>query len=322
MPETIRNRALDGLIESGLPWWKRYSPHGEFPWSTAISIAFHLLGIVLVIVLARQWAPRDPVPPAVATILVGPDPEAAEGIGATPEAGEAVEPVSDPLAEPKTAEPDLPEMRPQPLDLQPPVLDREEPAGYRSPRLDPGAAPDAQQRIQDAKKRLRDRIKSGVPGKAGGSGGTSSKGRGERLVRWMLRIESRGIRGEAIRDYLVQIEGLGGVIAFPAKGDQWLYVYHASDPAQRSTREKDLSDENRIYWTNEKRETVIDVCNYLGIARADLMVMFLPTELEERMARLECEYQNKTEDEIAQTIFLVVREGGKYGVRVIAQTLK
>jgi hypothetical protein len=161
-----------------------------------------------------------------------------------------------------------------------------------------------------------------VPGKVGGSGGTSSKGRGERLVRWMLRIESRGIRGEAVRDYLVQIEGLGGVIAFPAKGDKWLYVYHASDPAQRSTQEKDLSDENRIYWTNEKRETVIDVCHYLGIARADLMVMFLPTELEERMARLECEYQNKNEEEIAQTIFLVVREGGKYGVRVIAQTLK
>lgn len=315
---SVRNRALDDLSEAGVPWWKRYSPHGEFPWSTAISFSLHALLLAALFVSARQFIQRDPEPPTCATVLVGPDPSAAEGEGGTDQAGADTDPVEDTVA--AKDEPAMPDEAPQPEkleELKKPTVEPTKAAVVDSSKVPDSTPSDAAQRVAALKNKLANRkgVGGGSSAPRGGSGGGGPTGRAARPSRWVLACRSSGIQ-----DYLQQHDGIGAVFAFPSSGDRWTYYHNAGDPGRRTKEERNPDDDNRICWTTEKRSTVEEICRFLGIGRADLMVMFLPIELEERMAKMEREYANREEDEILSTQFELYRAGGRYDVRVMRQT--
>jgi hypothetical protein len=200
------------------------------------------------------------------------------------------------------------------------------------PTFDPSAMPPEDipkkvaDRISQAKNRLEKALqtppKTGTGGKGGsgsgigGMGGGGATGRAARPARWVLIAQ-----GTDIRSYLVQLDGLGAAFAVPGRGDRFVY-FHNVVGSNRTSEERDLGGENRIYWTFEKPSMVRDFCQFVGISNADMLVMFLPVELEERMAEMERNFQNKSEEQIAQTRFRIVQRDGRYDVVVAGQTLR
>jgi predicted Ser/Thr protein kinase len=171
--------------------------------------------------------------------------------------------------------------------------------------------------------KLQDRLaKSGTGGNRksktgpGGSDGSGVSGRSARAARWVLVGQ-----GTDIRNYLMQLDALGAAFAVPGRGGQFIYFRNMASPS-RTSEERDLSGENRIYWTFEKPSMVREFCRYVGIPNADILVMFLPLELEERMAEMERNYQGKSEGQIAQTRFRIIQRDGRFDVIVAAQVLK
>ena len=64
---------LQELTEANQPWWRRYSRHGEFPWSTVMSFAMHLFILLVIAVAAVPLLNYDRTPPAVDVVYVADD---------------------------------------------------------------------------------------------------------------------------------------------------------------------------------------------------------------------------------------------------------
>jgi len=306
----------------GQSWWQRYSPHGEFLWSWGISITLHGFLIVLVIVLARPFFTPDRQPPAVDSVqlaeddLGGGEPGGgAPGGDLQPKAAQEQppEPAMSPSAE--VAELEKPAVAPAP----------EIPLVRPDPTQDDKLAEEAARRIREAREVLNRRFAQpgGAPGKpapgtggTGGQGGGTGSGRGGRTARWTLKFKTR-----SAHDYLAQLEGLGATLAFQLRGEKWRFFDRPGSEQDR-WRDRELADDNRLYWIDENRQAVDLVTEVLRVPPAPFLVAFLPLELEARMAELEKNYQGRQEDEIRSTTFEVIRRGGKYDVMVIKQTLK
>jgi hypothetical protein len=144
-------------------------------------------------------------------------------------------------------------------------------------------------------------------------GSRGGSGRDARAARWILKFNTR-----SVRDYLVQLDGLGIAIAFPQKGDKFLYFFSASSP-NRTSEIRSVAGESRLSWPDRNAALLAPVCRELGIPVAPLMLLFLPVELEERFLKLELGYNNLEEDQIESTTFEVVRRGGRYDVMVVTQ---
>lgn len=328
---SVRNQALDGLMEAGAPWWRRYSSHGEFPWSTTGSLVLHFLLIVLLLILARGFQSPDREPLGCQTVLVGPDPEAAEGDSGTDKAGG---PEGEPTQEQKQDEPKPEQPTPEKTEREKvdEVKTEDLPTDMSVPTFDPSSLPTEDvpkkvvDRISQAKNRLEKALqkqpKTGTGGKGGsrtgpgGSGGSGASGKAARAARWVLISQ-----GSDIHSHIIQLDGLGAAFAVPGRGDRFVYFHNAAS-SNRTSEERDLGGENRIYWTFEKPSMVREFCQMVGIPNADMLVMFLPVELEERMAEMERNYQGKGEEDVAQTRFRIVQRGGRYDVTVVGQTLK
>ena len=56
---------IDYSAEPNQTWWRHYSPHGEFTWSSSASVVLHLFLLLIVIVGLTPFLRRDPTPPAV-----------------------------------------------------------------------------------------------------------------------------------------------------------------------------------------------------------------------------------------------------------------
>jgi hypothetical protein len=153
----------------------------------------------------------------------------------------------------------------------------------------------------------------GTPGSPSGGGGGS--GRAGRAARWILRFNR-----SSTENFLEQLGGLGADIAFPQRGDTYLYFSDLTGSRRSST--KNLSDENRIFWIDDSRQSFEDVARTLGVNSPPFMCAFLPTPLEEKMLKLELAYKGApNEESIVQTVFECVQRGGGYDVIVVDQTL-
>lgn len=332
---SVRNRALDGLIEAGAPWWQRYSSRGEFPWSATGSLVFHLLLVVLIIILAKGFANPDREPMGTQTVNVGTDPEAAEGEGGTDKAGgpdgdEGQKQQEQQKQEEPQPKPPMPENTPR-EDVKE-VKPEDVPADMNAPTFDPNELPSEDisekvaARVKQAQRQLeqlqQSQAKSGTGGKGGpntglgGSGGSGASGKAARAARWVLIAQ-----GPDIRSYLAQLDGLGAAFAVPGSGDRFRYFRNVAS-SNRTSEERDLGGENRIFWSFEKPSMIREFCQYVGISGADMLVIFLPVEVEQRMAELERSYKGLSEDQIAQTRFRVVPKDGRYDVAVAGQTPK
>jgi hypothetical protein len=318
--------------------WKRYSPHHEAPLSMLGSGALHFVVLLIVIVsvlIGIWWLKSQAKPLPIETIRMpgggGGSPKGSgngPGIGAGGE-DVAADPNHDPSGEAL--------QRPQ-LDVeeakQMKVEFRDDPAARRYieegnenlkkiARLDP-----------DARNKLRDGVNPGKgqggTGKDGGRGSGEGKGNGpgkgegkmlnereKRMLRWSMIFDTR-----SGQDYRDQLAGLGAIVAVPTPdGKDYKMCDLSKKPYQLV--EEDLSKNDRIYWVDDKPQSVRSLLSAIGVnGYASHFVAFMPRELEEELARKELAFHGLTEDQIYETKFKVYREGGKYNVKVVDQKKK
>lgn len=316
-------------------FWQRYSPHHEFPLSTAASIFLHVLGVGL-LVLGAILVSRlglEQKPPEVASVMIeGGGGGREEGVGDNsgkgiiPSGIEQKDVVRQPinLPQPPKAE-QLTNVQPRPADID---LKPSENARV----IDDSALGEQLSNIGQQAKTQIDGIIAGK-GKGGeGSGGGKGKGRGtgdgdkvgpgtgsgkisqreKRQLRWVMMFDTRD--GS---DYLRQLSGLGAILALP-QGEGSYYVIRdlLKRPAVGMT--EDLGKLDRIYWIDDKPQSVASLANALGIPPPPLIAAFFPQSLEKELLDKELAYfqrrkPNGQEDEILETRFRVLpRGGGKY----------
>jgi hypothetical protein len=294
-------------------FWDRYSPNGELAWSSAMSFGLFCFLVLLPVVLVTPFASRDPAPPAVDVLVVGEDENAPdeEGDDFASEAAMGTDEASPQDVPDEAVVGELDEVD-QPELPAPDVVPVE-----RGTELaeETAVAESALDRLTQARAQLDANLKQGEAS-GGGSGGSGTRGRGARVARWVLHFNTR-----SPRHYLMQLDGLGAQIAFPEVGNRWRYYFEVSGKKPRS-EVRDLAGEQRVYWVDEKPESIGGVAGELGIAVPPFMIVFLPVAMEERMLRMELAYQNLAEDEIRRTDFEVVTRGGQYDVRVTRQIKK
>jgi hypothetical protein len=294
-------------------FYDQYSPNHELPYSSLASFAFHFCLMLLLPLLASIITPEDTLPPEVTVVTVADSPEdSASGAGeletpgeleATEESSEAEMPLeeTDPTLEPS-----------EELVIEETAVEEQEERVERTVTETTEAgqeiASSARQSLEDARAAL-----SNTPGgsRGGNEEGTGSPGR---AARWIMHF-----RATNARDYMNQMAALGAEIAFPDRGDQWLFFDLTQ--ANPTGVVRDLSGESRMYWI-EQGDSIPAICQALGIPSAEFMVTFFPIEIENRLLEMELAYMGpKQEQDILQTHFEVFRSGGGYDVRVTSQTL-
>jgi hypothetical protein len=298
-------------------FWVRYSPHHELPLSGVGSFTAHLLVIGLLLLCAYPLAhlfsrPVHQVP--VEVVHLEPDGipgGGGDGPAARPPAGKVE--VGNEDRPNRHRDPDLPK-RPE-LTVRGPKVEKV---------FDPKAVRQVQQGdlLPDpaAFKKLAEKVRSmeGEPGAGGkvpgGNGEGPGPGKGklnrrvERMLRWTLMFNT-----DNGADYLAQLRGLGAILAIPVNVEnrEFKFVRKLTPPAQ--LEEEDITKINRIYWVDEKPESVRDLMAALGVKmRPSFFVAFMPEELENKLFELEkAKAGGRPEDQILETKFKVKRTGDR-----------
>jgi hypothetical protein len=322
-------------------FWKRYSPHHEFPWSTVLGVTAHLLafGLVLGYLWVQKKQTEGAEPLKVGAVVIA-------GGGGDPN-GEGNGPGKPSRAEDTGENPNTKlEFKPPPGPISKEML--------KSARVDPleslefkgedgrllDDAPEATKRLASVGEDLRKSLFAGIQGpKQGkgeggtGSGGGKGKGKGtgegdlegpgkgnisvrqRRVLRWtMIFNTTDGF------DYAKQLTALKAIIAVPAANDEYTVI---RDLSRRPVTGKveDLTELNRIFWVDDQPSSVGPLAFALGLRPPPArLVAFFPPELEEKLLDLEKRYSGgKEEDQIKETRFRVRRVGRGYEPYVESQ---
>ena len=308
-------------------FWKRYSPHYEFPLSLSSSVFLHIFAAGFLALMAYvfvQWIHEDqPLP--VGGIAIGGGGGDPHGVAkgnengpiqsdkeATTE-GKNPDPVTNPTESAELSKP----------EAAPPKLNDAPAKRY----FNPEDAKLGSQKLADLGMKVSSRLKlrskgKGGPGSGGGEGGGKGTGTGtgsgpgtgtlndreRRRNRWIMIFNTH-----SGQDYANQLAGLGAILGvLGADGQYTLY----RDLHHRPVKGKieDPNELNRIFWEDNKRESVTSLSNALGIKPVpDSLMAFFPEELEKQLLDLELAAFGGKEDEIAETFFRVEkRSGGKY----------
>lgn len=293
-------------------FWERYSPNGELPWSSAVSLVLFAFLVLLPVVLIVPFSQRDPTPPAVDVLYVGEDQNAPSGEDEGFDTDAALDASREQLFEEPPVQAAIDELDEVPETELPPPEVKPVDQGKELERETQVAQATLNQLAQ-AIEQLNANIKQGQGGGSGGLEGGGAGGRGARVARWVLKFNSR-----TSKHYLEQLDGLGAEVAFPMVGNKWQYYLNVSSTS-RMSEVRDLTSESRLYWVDEKPESISGVAQELGIAVPPFMIVFLPLPLEDRMLEMELAYQNLREDEIQRTDFEVISRGGGYDVKITRQ---
>jgi hypothetical protein len=332
--QSLENSADDGqqaeqeLVPQDEKFWKRYSPHHEFPLSSAASVALHVMAIAVLIlgaVLAARWGLGDSEKSIPISILDDPggggqldgNPAAAGGVGAVQpkEAGEsksnaltqAPAPPKETLTDPKAQDLALPEIQ----EAQGRFIDESNRAVQGLKELD-----------EEVRKKLFNSLAGASKGKGGtGTGGGKGAGTGtgsgtapgegnlsvrqKRVLRWEVNF-----RVMSPEDHIRQFAALGAILAIPDPQGRY-HVFR--DLNRRVGRVEDLSNINRIWFIDRSPDTVAGISSLLRMPQPPVLIAFFPQELEERMVEMEKQYRGQREDELHEKfIFQVVPRGGTY----------
>jgi hypothetical protein len=352
MAQTLPTSDNQPLVPPDERFWQRYSRHGELPLSGATSLALHLLVFGLLVLIAYlAYAVFSHTSHSLPVEAVrfgggGGDPRA-KGDG--PGRGEPVAEAGEGKTEETPADTNVNDKVERPaltIDAgphKPPQFSEDD---LRRIHRSETASSQAFERLHKANIRIRlpdGKQASGGKGGTGVGGGSGSgegkgtgKGRGEgqgtltqrekRMLRWSMLFNS--YNGA---DYLGQLQGLGAILAVPvredANGSQYKIVRDLSArPAK--LLDEDINKIQRIYWIDDKPQSVLDVMAILGLPlRPSHFVAFMPEELEQKLFRLEKAYLDKrhhgrTEDDILETKFKINRTGKGYEPEVSSQKVK
>jgi hypothetical protein len=340
--QSLENSGADGqeaeqeLVPQDERFWKRYSPHHEFPLSSAASVALHVMAIAVLIlgaVLAARWGLGDSDKSIPISIMDDPggggqpdgNPTAAGGEGAVqPKEAASDESKSNALAKAPTAPKEtLADPKAQPLALpeiqeaQGRFIDESNNAVQGLKKLDEEVRKKLFSSLADASKG------KGSAGSGGGKGGGTGTGTGsgmapgegtlskrqKRVLRWEVNF-----RVNSPEDHIRQFAALGAILAIPDPQGRY-HVFR--DLNHRVGRVEDLSNINRIWFIDRNPETVAGISSLLRMPQPPVLIAFFPQELEERMAEMEKQYRGQREDDIHDKfMFQVVPRGGTYQVVV------
>ena len=320
--------------------WKKYSPHGEAPLSFVGSAATHILVVVLLAIFGwlaylffnppLHELPVDTIhmPGGGGGRLNGN--AGGNGIGVPREdpgenPGEPTTSVSDP-------------MRP-PLDVKEAAKTNIEFAN------DPAATrfiEDGNENLKklarlpdETLKQLRQGVNAGASKGKGGDGDGGGKGSGtgtgtgpgagsgkalsereKRMLRWSMSFNRA--------TYLEQLRDLGAIIAVPVGRDGKHYQVCDLTKQPLHWTEDDLSNNKRIFWIDDKPDSVRALMSQMGRKEyTSHFVALLPPGLEQHLFELELKYKGLNEDDIFETKFDCIRgSDGRYDVIVKSQTPK
>lgn len=320
-------------------FWKRYSRHHEFPISSVASIVIHsIMVLVLVLIgIAVIASHNQPLPMDTIALSDGGGGGNPEGDGNGPGNGVPPPPSKEVAANDNDSKvvaaprqdpnPDaLPEPKVNPVEL-PPNADQ------RQIEPDNNAFNEISGRSSDLQHKLLEGLRAGKGQGGSGSGGGKGTGVGtgegpgtgpgkgnigvrqKRLLRWTLVFSTT--TGE---DYRRQLSALGAILAVPQPDKSYIVIRDLSHVPVHGKVE-DPNKLNRIFWIDDKRESVAALSHALGIRpQPEFMVAFFPEELEQELLHKELAYRNRSEDEIRETRFEVRYEGGRYFPVVVDQT--
>jgi hypothetical protein len=327
------------LVPQDAQFWQRYSPHHEFPLSSAASIALHVLAIALLVVggiLAAKWGLGESDKPLPLSILDDPGGGGQPAGLPTGTGGQgAIQPKETAAADSKDT-----------TVAQAPSIPKEE---LDQPKVDPLELPklndpsvrwidesnEALQGLKDLDKAVRQRLFDGLsnPSKGkGGSGTGGGKGAGQgtgtgsgtapgegtlskrqkRQLRWEINFRVNGPE-----DHLRQFAALGAILAVPLPNGTF-QVFRDLNRRPPIGRVEDLAHLNRIWWSDRNPDTIMGLSQVLRVRPGPVLFAFFPQSLEERLAQMEKEYRGQQNEELIQEKmrFQVVPSGGSYEVVV------
>jgi hypothetical protein len=327
------------LVPPEQRFWKRYSPHHEFPLSAVSSLMLHVLGFFLIALVIGGFLfsirPDDRPPEVEAIVIAGgggrlDGADAGKAGGTVPQ--EAVVQQPDPLKTPVVS----PAEELKNLSAEPRKLDLvKESDSDRTIDTDAAAVASALANVQE---RARQQIAGllapkgrGGSGEGGGLGEGSGPGEGnlsgpgkarmsqreKRQLRWTMMFNTRDGN-----DYLRQLQALGAILAIPQEGGQFLVLKDLSRrPAVGEI--EDITKINRIYWIDDKQQSVTSLSNALGLVPPPrLIAAFFPESLEKELLDKERRWFKGSEDDILETKFQVSHRGGTYEAVVVGVTGK
>jgi hypothetical protein len=294
--------------------WKYYSRHHEMPASGVSSLAVHLTAVGVLIVgglLTAKVASNDRPPEIVAAL--GPEARDADvgigqlsGMAKNKETAAGVNPAAK---DSSVSVPDIGILVP----VKPKGLIPDQTSGERSIEAR------AQEAVRDLDQQAEGALRqAGIPGpggadKIGPSGGSDAAMRSkiiERRRRWQLNFQVTGPI-----DHLRQFAALGAILAVPEpEGGFRIFKNLSAWPGLKAP----MVAENR-HPASERVETLVDIHRIgfavLGTPQAPYLLAFFPTELEEKMARLEWQFHHRREQDIhSKTYFQVVPRDSSYDV--------
>jgi hypothetical protein len=326
-----------GLQPPEEQFWQRYSPHGEAPLSGAGSLTLHLLILGVLLLGFFGLLPLGgskhniQIEPVRLGLNQGGGGGKRSGVGEGPGIGSGRE-VADASA---TESKGLTDTLPLPL---PELPDPSSPTAREDLKFEGNTRPIFASESMQALRKLNKEALAKLPrvgltpgkgrggsGKGGGLGqgeGTGTgDGKGEstnqanltkrekRMLRWVMRFDTR-----SGADYVAQLKGLGAILAIPTQEVPGDYRYQLVRDLRPGAKllDEDVSKINRIYWVDQKPESVREVMAFLNLRMSPShFVAFMPAKLEQQLFELESRYLERhypgaTEDDITVTRFQVV----------------
>src|SRR6266852_5914958 len=265
-------------------FWTKYSFHHEFPLSVSSSVFLHIVGFVLLggflFVLFGLNQNRELPVDAVKIVGGGGN---TQGVGDNP--GKGVLPTKE-ANEDKDKTTQTVTNNPKTEELEKPKPAAPELGLTKDEAVRPIDTAATDSRLLGIGKTLREKVAGTIAGKGQGGkaiGDLTGDGTGKlnqrekRQLRWTMIFNTRS--GE---DYADQLKGLGAILAIPGPNGEYLVI---RDPDRRrrpvQTTREDLKELNRIYWVDDKPQSVASLAMALGIHPVpDHIVAFFPESLE------------------------------------------
>jgi hypothetical protein len=315
------------------PFWTKYSQHHEMPISGLASLAWHILAAVLIVALAFVISRRDDADMPIESVTVGGGGGSPQGVGpGRGDAGlvEAAAPRDLPpdAVLPKEPLADITDLKINPADLLKDLNLDQEAAREMTKVIERGTQ--ASRKLKDLDKKTREGLlgqgKGGPgsgggsgtgdgPGSGGGEGPTTGNIRAARKLRWTIMFNT--VSGY---DYLRQLDTLGAILAVKAPDGELKTIHHLLErPVKLET--EDLQKLNRIFWIDDKPDTVEQLTAAMGLPFTPPQVIALfPYKFERELLDKELKFRNRKETEIQETRFQILMRGGKnYQIVVIDQ---
>jgi len=321
-------------------FWVKYSPHHELPISSLASFAWHVFGLVVIVLVAFvvSYGRNDDMPIETVGWAGGGGNPLGVGSAAGGSTGGLVEATKtrDQLKDARPTERTNPD---EPLRV--PVTDifegiTDDPDARREIAKIAERGTDALDRLNRLDRGLRDALAS--KGKGGsGSGGGLGKGNGpgdgpgdgiggklsqtaKRRLKWTIMFNT-----SSGQDYLRQLNALGATLAInvPPENEVKVITSLLSRPVKLERGDLGRLMRDHIYWIDDKRDSVEQLAHALGLDFVPERVgAFFPKELENRLLQKELAYQNKREEQIRETRFQIMMRGNRqYDIIVVHQLL-